>query len=183
MDENIFEKVSHVKKTVTGPNDLSISGKYLGLILLRLHENCTLQHEDSKEQRDFILLEVGFVNLSDYVLPIGHGKFRMIDSQEFQHEQCNYDRKTGFNLAVSPSKGRPVPAHFAAPMHELEGHAKTKGWIWFDGLTESVHLARLIYRQDVYGPGQTSGWVQHTDTLEFIIPDCALVPSKLALPA
>jgi hypothetical protein len=65
----------------------------------------------------------------------------------------------------------------------LEGNAKTVGWIWFEGLPEGVHPARMIYRQDVFAPGHTSGWVQQIETLEFIIPNSAVVPSQLALPA
>jgi hypothetical protein len=162
--------------------------------------NCQLENIDTGEQRAFTLLQVVFVNLWDCVLRLDTSTFRMIDSDGFQHPSTkrwesyclrlpsmktsnlpNSWDATGIELFTYPNGAAAI---FPPPRHNhLEGKAKTVGWVWFECLPEGVRPARMIYRQDVYAPGHTSGWVQHVETLEFIIPNSAVVPSQLALPA
>ncbi len=83
-----------------------------------------------------------------------------------------------FYRFVLPEGEKTIEARFPWPELTLEDHAKTKGWIWFDQLSEGIPPHRFLFQFDVFDPGNTSGWVRDSDALEFIIENYQIRPIK-----
>jgi hypothetical protein len=162
-------------RTIDNLEETTLTGIYMAVQLQRLFVNIKLQNEPYDERiRTFTIAEVLFHNIWDYRLDtISSGSHKMIDSEGFQH--------TGDTHYYESSKvflpgGKTFEASFLLPESELEGHSKTKGWLWFDSLSENVLPHRFMFQFSVYDPGTTSGWVKESETLEFIITDYDIKP-------
>lgn len=171
---------SHLVKTIDDLDDMTLTGRYMSMKLMRLFVNIPLQSAYDGSIRSFIILEALFHNMWDYrLMSLSTGSVKMIDSEGFQHDRngCPYYE---FSKVVMP-QGKIVEAQFPGPQLELEDHAKTKGWVWFDSLSKGVLPHRFLFQFSVFDPGTTSGWVRDSETLEFIIDDCRMNPIRQLL--
>ena len=100
----------------------------------------------------------------------------MIDSEGFQHSGRASEH--GFDQVYRPSSNELFSVRFAYAEPVLEPYAKTKGWIWFDELPDDVTPRRLVFIFNIYDPGQTSGWIRDTETLEFVIENFQQIVTK-----
>jgi hypothetical protein len=166
----------HHKKVIDDLTDLTVEGQYMSLKLNNLLLNATLQSKYNKHVRSFLLLEVIYENLWDYRLSTNFPPPLVIDSEGFQHDGdgCYYHEYTRL---LRKEKGRYKEVSFPWPQLELEANAKTKGWIWFDGLPKGVLPYRFIFKVQVCEGGATSGWVQDEETIEFVFADEVVVKS------
>lgn len=163
-------------KTIDKLEDMTLTGRYMSLQLQRLFVNINLKNSDAENIRSFTILEVLFHNIWDFRLDIypSARSIKMIDSDGIQHDGggCHY---FDFSRVVLP-EGRTIEAEFPWPETELEDHAKTKGWLWFDSLPKDVFPYRFVFQLSVFDPGCTSGGVNDEETLEFIIVDYDMKP-------
>jgi len=171
----------HLKKIVRGPEDLTVAGTYMGVKLERMLLNLRLKGSHrSIDDKDFCLLEAVFQNRWDYRMSIFLADFSMIDSDGFQHQEINIKlpKYLDYKHAVIPRTGELVRTEFRSPDHELEAKAKTRGWLWFDALPQGIIPHRFIFRFKIPEPGEISGWVKSTETLELVINDFEVGPVK-----
>jgi len=143
----------------------TIRGKHMAVTLGRLFVNLPLYYQIQNEVRCFTMLEVIWHNLWDYRMSQGDAK--MIDAEGFQHSGKTHEY--GFDQVYKPSRNELFSVKFAQAEFVLEPYARTRGWVWFDELPNGVLPRRLIFIFNIYDPGQTSGWIRDTETLEFVI--------------
>ena len=157
------------RKAVTSPDDSAVSGEHVGLILLRLLQNLTLQNSYTGETKTVTAIQLGFASFWDHQIPIDIPFFKMIDSLDFQHD---FRWLGGFNVMVQPD-GRKLTVSDVMPEPPawLMGRAKAMGWIFSDGLPPAAYPSRLLFEFAVYRPGQTDGFRLATDRIEVIIAD------------
>jgi hypothetical protein len=167
---------SHRSRVVNETNVPTIVGRYMSLTLARLFLNLPLVSEESGETRRFTILGAIWENMWDYRLNT-LGSVKMIDSEGFQHngDLCEYHE---YCSVVVPDTGQVIKANFPWPELELEAHAKTKGWVWFEELPEGVVPSRFIFLFNIFDPGQTSGWVKDSESFEFILAEHDEIPAR-----
>jgi hypothetical protein len=118
----------------------------------------------SENQEKLILLEAIFSNLWDHRIPTYGNKPLLIDSEGFQH--AAYD--LGFEATIVRAKYVESGMEISRIANEIEGKAKSLGWIAFPRLKKPIVPHRLIFQFHVFDPGYTSGSVRHAETLELI---------------
>jgi len=126
-------------------------------------------------------VEIEFQNLWDYVVTAlwaDSDSLKMIDTEGYQYK-FYYLSNWRYNRMLVGQ--RPQAVELPRPDWRLEGKTRTRGWVCFDALPKDVFPARLIKRTDIHEPGHTSGWVRHTEILEFIIPNVGIVTQSRLL--
>lgn len=156
---------------VTDSSGTTIKGRYMAVTLNRLFLNIPLKSSYTNKVSTFTIVGATFENLWDYRLSIDPGKFKMIDSENFQYSGDIYKRSE-YSQVVIPSTKQVEDVEFAWPELTLESRAKDRGWIWFKPLPAGVIPHRLIFRFNIFEPGNTSGWVKDQETIEFILTNC-----------
>ena len=157
---------SHYKVVAKSPKELLVRGDYLeiavGNIILdaEVLADCysgTVEH--------YALFEVVYSNLWDYVISTTSWNApSLIDSNGFQHSACSLLSEAMIHKAKNFEPGTELPS----VADEIQGKARSVGWIAFPRLKKSVVPHRLIFQFRIFEPGQTSGYVQHSETLELI---------------
>ena len=157
-----------------------LAGKYMEMTLKCLRVNVPLIDRYDGITRKFTLLEVVFNNLWNHRISTKCAKSPLlIDSEGFQHEEGDYKGNyLCFDQEVNLDTGELTEVELPKPALDLEGNAKTRGWMWFHALPEGVIPHRLIFPFHIFEPGQTSGWVQDMETLEFVITSYAQISPK-----
>jgi hypothetical protein len=165
----ISGRTSYVEEPLEGTvidptNDTTISGKYMAVTLGRLFINLPMYKIYGEELRHYVILGAVWQNLWDYPLNVNFAK--MIDSEGFQHSGDICVQST-FEHVYKPSTNEIFDAKFTWPELTLEAYAKTRGWIWYEALPESIVPRRFIFSFDIFDPGRTSGYVRDTEKLAF----------------
>jgi len=165
-----IEKVMHHVQAVESPDDLTIRGKHLAITLTRLWPNVQLFGADFPQGREFTLLETIFENSWDYRLSLYDANFSMVDSDGWQHKTS---RCFGLDRMRMPTNKEIVQMSFPRLPYDLEGHAKIRGWLFFDALPLRITPRRFVYALTVHGRGYTSDWLRCREFFEFALPDFA----------
>lgn len=167
---------SHLTKLVLAPEELTASGRYMGVRLDRMLVNVLVRNTIRDKEEYFSLLEVTISNLWEYRIRLYSNDQSMIDSEGFQHKLANY---VPYEYAVGLQTGEFVKVRFDSPHWELESKSKTRGWIWFEPLAQNSLPHRFIFRLKIFNPGEISGHVEDTETIELVISKFVLHPVKL----
>lgn len=162
----------HYTTLITGSNssELTLTGHYMSLTLERLLINQVIEEKYREgEQKPFILLCLLYQNLWDYRVKSFDNatEAKLIDSEGVQHRFADINAYLMVDAAtISEDEGK--KRYFPKPQSEVEGHAKIRGWTWFNALPFNVWPARFILRFSINDPGETGGWVRDEETFEFI---------------
>jgi hypothetical protein len=177
----IHEIQGHYKKIIMtlDDEDISIRGKYLSLTLTNLLLNISLQQDEDYHDRipkTYNLVEFLYHNIWSARISISGGQKCMIDSDGFQHELADICDFHSYNHWLPPrTSGIPKEVFFPWPDLTIEAKAKTRGWWWLRPLRGNILPCRFVIQISIYKPGDTSGWVQDHETLEFEFANNALV--------
>lgn len=157
---------SHYKVIAKSPKELLIRGDYLeiavGNIIL---DAAGLKDSYSGNVEHYVLFEVVYSNLWDNVISTTSWNAPLlIDSNGFQHAECPLYSDAVIHKARHLEEGTELPS----VSDEIQGKARSAGWIAFPKMKKSVVPHRLIFQFRIFEPGQTSGYVQHSETLELI---------------
>jgi len=156
---------SHHKQLAGSPSELSVRGNYLQVQICQVALRATVkQYDYSDEIQQLTLLEAIYSNLWEHRLKANSETPLLIDSDGFQHS-AKYLGDEAF-VKKSPRMKRGIRVPPVADV--IEGSAKSRGWIAFEELKSSVVPHRLIFRTNIFSPGETSGYVEHSETLELI---------------
>lgn len=156
---------SHYKGIARSPDELLVRGKYfeiaVGKIVLEA-EVLTDSYSETVER--YVLFEVVYSNLWDHIISTNSRDPLLIDSNGFQHSACSLS----FDAVIHKAKGLKRGTELPSIADEIQGRARSAGWIAFPRLKKSVVPHRLIFQFQIFEPGQTSGYVQDSETLELI---------------
>lgn len=147
--------------------------------LERMILNLLLRDDLRRTEQHFCLLETVFHNHWNYRIRMSSTEFSMIDTDGFQHKPKSY---FAYGCVAILKTGEIVKAQFPEPQYELEAESKTRGWLWLDPLPENVFPHRFVFRFNIFDPGEISGRVKDTETLELVISDF-IVSSIKQLPS
>jgi len=156
---------SHHKTLAKTPLELRVRGDYLEICVGRIILDATVRLDRFGEQeKKLLLFEAIFSNLWDYRIPTYSNEPLLIDSDGFQHSA--YD--LSFSATISRSKQLEEGTEIPRIANEIEGKARSLGWIAFPSLKKPVVPHRLVFQIHVFDPGCISGSVCHAETLELI---------------
>jgi hypothetical protein len=147
----------------------SCFGRYMGVNIEKVFVNIPIMGHsfDECRKRNFTLIRSLFTNIWDHRIRIWGDNMYLIDSEGIQHSQETHDLHIYRQATeVIVSGKRNVAYDFASHTGELEGKAKTRGWLWFPALPPGIHPHRLIFNFNIFSPGDTSGLVEDQETLE-----------------
>ncbi|MBX9720899.1 MAG: hypothetical protein K2X81_05865 [Candidatus Obscuribacterales bacterium] len=149
--------------TFESPTDLTLRGDHMSITIQRVYLGLALCNNANEVSR-FTAVQLLFHNVSDYPLrTIDDSK--MIDSEGFQH--TSNDPHYSYSRTLQGLHD--VEKMFVKEDWTLMDHAKTKGWLWFDGLRNNVVPQRFVFSVAIHDPGQTSGWVRDKEVFEYFI--------------
>jgi hypothetical protein len=156
---------SHHKTLAKSQKELRVRGDYMEICIGRIILDATVRPDEfSEDEEKLILFEAVFSNLWDYRIPTYGNEPFLIDSAGFQHSA--YD--LSFSATISKSKQLKEGTKIPRIANEIEGKARSLGWIAFPRLKKPVVPHRLVFQIFVFDPGCTSGSVRHSETLELI---------------
>jgi hypothetical protein len=155
---------SHHKALAKSPKELCVRGDYIEIRIGRIILDAKVRSEEIDGEEKLILFEAVFSNLWDYRIPTYGNDPMLVDSEGFQHTA--YD--LGFHVTISESKQIKEGTKIPRIDNEIEGKARSRGWIAFPPLKKSVVPHRLVFHFYVFDPGCTSGSVRHSETLELV---------------
>lgn len=158
------------KRVVQNIGDNTLSGNFLAAKLERVFLNIELKSWYKEGARRFTLLDVVFHNMWDY--RISRVSAILVDSEGYQHSSL----EPAYTFPLQKDLLPEGQDSFSPPDNEIESGCKTRGWTWFDSLTDELFPHRLIFKVNIHSPGETSGWVQDTETLEFIVAEYTIGP-------
>ena len=153
------------QKVAQSSNDLVVRGNYFEISVVEIVLDATVKPSryDDELQR-LTLFETIYTNLWDYRLSTQFPEPLLIDSKGFQYSAYSLCS----DAAICKSKKIQNGMNVSPVANEIEGHAKTKGWIAFPFLKKSIVPYKLVFRIQVFEPGYTCGSVQDSETLELI---------------
>lgn len=161
------EDRKHFLNKAENVNEASCFGRYMGVNIEKVLINLPIygQSYSERKERTFCLVKVLYSNLWAHRIDISR-RVKLIDTLGVQHslEFDIFIFTQGTEVRFSSK--RSFPYAFPSPENTLEGGAKTRGWLWFDGLPKGVYPSRLIFSFSIFDPGETSGLVQDSETLE-----------------
>jgi hypothetical protein len=164
------EDSRHFLKSATSIADASCSGSYMGVTIEKVLINVPVSAHtlDETKEKDFTLIRVLFTNIWAYRIDLEKRGPKLIDTEGIQHseEMDSYIYRQGTQVRLSGKQY--VPYDFEYPAGTLEGKAKTRGWLWFPALPKGIYPYRLIFLFRIFAPGDTSGSIEHEETLEII---------------
>lgn len=156
---------SHHKALAKSPNELRVRGDYMEVCIGRIVMDATVRVDEfSDEEEKLLLFEAIFSNIWDYRIPSYGNEPLLIDSDGFQHTA--YD--LSFSATISKSKRLKHGTELPRIANDIEGKAKSLGWVAFPRLKKGVVPHRLVFHFYIYDPGCTSGSVRHSETLEIV---------------
>jgi hypothetical protein len=164
----------HHRKIITDSEteDLTISGLYMELTLEKLLFNwCVVDTLSDSTEKHYMLARFLYHNLWGHRISIHANATdaKLIDTEGMQHGCADVNAFSMIDAAtaIHPKQS---PRYFPKPPSEVEGHAKARGWTWFEALplSRSVWPRRLLLRFSIFDPGQIGGWVRDTETFEFV---------------
>jgi hypothetical protein len=159
---------SHHKTLAKSPSELWVRGSYMEICIERIILDATVVFDSfNLNPVPVVLFEAVFSNLSEYRIGITSPAPLLIDSAGFQHSAYNW-WNLGFCPTVCKSKRIEEGTNLPRIASEIEGKAKSLGWITFPLLKKSVVPHRLIFQFPIFDPGSTSGSVRHSETLELV---------------
>jgi hypothetical protein len=153
---------NHFLKKVRSGTDLAVEGEYFSLTIRNIVLAAYVRTEP-RETAAATLFEVALANRQNYRMPSYFSGFLLIDSEAFQHKPLY---KSDCVASVITSERLPPGTPLPSPADELEGRARTKGWLAFPQLENGIVPHRFIYKHNVFDPGETSGFVRGIETLE-----------------
>ena len=156
---------SHHKTLAHSSDGLRVGGDYMEVRIGRIVLDAVIRVDEfSEEEEKLLLFEAVFSNLWDYRIPTYSNEPLLIDSDGFQHSA--YD----LSFSATAAKSRQLKSGTELPRiaNEIEGKARSLGWVAFPRLKKGVVPHRLIFHFYVFEPGCTSGSVQHSETLELV---------------
>lgn len=158
---------------IKGANNLaeaSCTGRYMGVRVEKILLNARVSGDTGAEvkEKDFTLIRVLYSNLWDYRLSTDFQGTKMIDTEGIQHSHETNMFVYGCQSKVRLSRKEVIPYDFDSPQNNLEGRAKTRGWLWFPSLSRSVFPHRLIFNFYIFAPGCLSGVSEDRDTIEIV---------------
>jgi hypothetical protein len=174
LSAHMSTKSRHLIKVITdsGEDDLTITGHYMELTLEKLLFNQgvvdTLSHSIEEQ---YMLARFLYHNLWPHRISIHDNATdgKLIDTEGMQH---GYSNVNAYSLIAAVTAINPEnrQRYFRKPPSELEGHAKVRGWTWFEALplARKVWPSRLLLRFSIHDPGEIGGWVRDTETFEFV---------------
>ena|ERR1035437_6833211 len=155
---------NHHRVLAQSPNDLCVRGKYLEIRIGKIVLDATVRPDTCGEElTQVILFEVVYSNLWDYRITTYSPEPRLIDSDGFQHSACVIG-----DAIVHKSKHLAEDTELPCIANEIEGNARSHGWVAFPRLKKSAVPHRLIFQTHVFDAGDTCGSVRHTETLELV---------------
>jgi hypothetical protein len=157
---------SHYKITAKFPNELIVRGDYAEIAIGRIDLNAEVRLDRYAEDvESYTLFEAVYSNLWDHVISTNMRDPLLIDSKGFQHAACCLQAGDPF---IQKSKCIEEDAELPSIADEIQGKARSAGWIAFPKLKKTIVPHRLIFHFFVFDPGYTSGEVKHSETLELI---------------
>jgi hypothetical protein len=130
----------------SGTADLTITGRFMELTLEKLLFNKAIvhAHSDSPEQHYMLALFL-YHNLWGHRISIFDNATdaKLVDTEGMQHRCADVNAFSMIDAvtAINPTERQ---RHFPKPPSELEGHAKARGWTWFDALPLSRNVWRSV---------------------------------------
>lgn len=155
----------YLKQVSSGADPLAVDGEYFSLAVKRIVLAADIVTDRILRQTaSATLVEVSVANRQDYRMPSGSDDAILIDSDGYQH--CRVYLHS--SASVMSSHRLPSDMPLPSPACEIEAHARTKGWIAFPLLEDGAVPHRFIYKHDIFSPGESSGTVLATETLELV---------------
>lgn len=153
----------HFLKHVRSGADLSVDGEFFSLAIRRIVLAADIVTDRIlKRTASATLFEVAVTNQQPYRMPSDSGEAVLIDSDGFQHSIVYMSYSAYVLTSDRLSAETPLPS----PADVIEGQARSKGWIAFPELEDGAVPHRFIYKHSIFAPGETSGSVLSTETLE-----------------
>lgn len=171
----------HYKKLITTlDEDLSIRGKYMSIKLTNFLFNILLKpsHPLYANFNPLIFNLVEFIYHNIWIARISfwaEDKISVIDSDGFQHPLIGTSLDPLIYTKCILKDGVARDVCFPHLNLTLESKAKVKGWWWLRPLKGDVVPLRFILRFDIFKPGEISGRVQDSETLEFEFKNAELI--------
>jgi hypothetical protein len=160
----------HFLKIAQSISDASCAGRYMAVNIEHVFPNIQLSGETLERtqiEKRFTLTRVLFSNIWHHRISISTSMIKMIDTEGMQHPLTHFDDYVS-DIRVIISTSRKVSYKFEGLPTELEGQSKTRGWLWFPALPQGIFPHRLIFEFYIYAPGNTSGRVRDSETLEVV---------------
>ena len=157
---------NHFKKVVSsGADPLTVDGEYFSVTVRRfiLSSEIVAEHYLDKTSAA-TLVEVAVTNHKEYRMRSSACRALIIDSDGFQHSQIDLTRSAYVLSSCRLPPNTPLPS----PAEIIEGHARIKGWIAYPQLENGAVPHRFIYQHGIFPPGETSGHLLATETLEIV---------------
>ena len=155
----------HYKVLAKSPEELRVRGDYLEIAIGNIILDAEVSIDCySGKVKNYVLFEAVYSNLWDYVISTNSFEPVLIDSHGFQHTACSLLSDAVIYKAKHLEEGAELPSVAC----EIQGNARSAGWIAFPKLKKSVVPHRLIFQLWIFKAGQTSGRVRHSETLELI---------------
>ena len=155
---------SHYKALAKSPKDLQVRGDYLEIAIGNIILNAEVLLDSYSGERDhYLVFEVVCSNLWDFVISTNDYNPVLIDSNGFQHDACSL-----YDAVVCNAKNSERRIKLDGFADEIQGKARNAGWIVFPKLKKNIVPHRLIFKLRIFDPGQTSGLIKHSETLELI---------------
>lgn len=157
---------SHYKVLAKCPNELLVQGDYIEIAVRKvvLDAEVSMDHYSEEVER-YVLFEAVLTNVWDHVISTNMRDPLLIDSNGFQHTACCLQAGDPF---IRKSKELEEGTELPSIADEIQGKARSAGWIAFPKLKKSVVPHRLIFQFFIFEPGHTSGTVKHSETIELI---------------
>ena len=156
---------NHHKTLARSPQELRVAGDYMEVRIGRIILDAIVRVDEfSDDEEKLLLFETIFSNLWNYRIPTYSNEPLLIDSDGFQHSAYDLSFSATVTRAKQLKRGTDLPRI----ANEIEGKAKSLGWVAFPRLMKGVVPHRLIFHFFVFEPGCTSGSVQHSETLELV---------------
>ena len=155
----------YLKQVSSGADQLEVDGEYFSLAVRRIVLAADIVTDRIlRRTASATLVEVSVANRQEYRMPSGSEDALLIDSDGYQHSRIYLDH----SASILSSSRLPSETPLPSPAYEIEGRARTKGWIAFPQLEDGAVPHRFIYKHDLFAPGESSGSVLGTETLELV---------------
>ena len=154
---------NHYKAVARSPDELLVRGKYFEVAIEKIVLDAEVVNGFPEAVGHFVLFEVVYSNFWEYVISTNSLGALLIDSNGFQHSECSL-----YNPVIHKAKGLKKGTELQSIAYEVQGQARSAGFLVFPELKKSAVPHRLIFQFQIFEPGQTSGYVQDSEKLELI---------------
>jgi hypothetical protein len=155
----------HHRNVARSAGELVVRGKYFEISVIEILLDATVKPLSyGDELQRLTLFETIYANHWDYRLKTQFPEPILIDSDGFQHSAYSLCS----DATIHKSKKIKAGTNIFPVADEIEGHAKSRGWIAFPFLKRLVVPHRLVFQTNVFEPGYTCGSVRDSETLELV---------------